>query len=295
MRMRLAWSRSLGLMALLLVQPAACGNRASGVRMLDAPASGCDSQSGASGPACGTNGVLACLDPSGQCPDSMPQDLPDGKVSIGSFLPDGGSGSECPYEDLYSLGWKVRVEGSSSWGDPEHPGYFYDKIQGTRVDGTSPCPVSIGAVLRGQVFAVQVGEILEIHMGISVGDFESGASRMVTVRDVSGRLLLAEAGGQRPEPWDPQILPEFVVSGSEAPLCVAGAPGFSPTYFLTVILKGATDTCAIAAHTSGCCSFGGVTFEVSAVEAWRSTPGVNVDATSLDVFVVARDFVAPAP
>jgi hypothetical protein len=34
---------------------------------------------------------------------------------------------------------------------------------------------------------------------------------------------------------------------------------------------------------------------VSAVEAWRSTPDVNVDATSLDVFIVARDFVALAP
>jgi hypothetical protein len=34
--------------------------------------------------------------------------------------------------------------------------------------------------------------------------------------------------------------------------------------------------------------------EVSAVEAWRSTPAVNVDATSLDVFIVARDFVTPA-
>lgn len=286
--------RDLGLMAFLVVQLVACRNRASGAGAPGATDSDCGGLANATDPACGTDGVLSCLDSSGQCPDSMPQDLPDGKVSVGSVLSDGGSGSECPYEDLYSLGWKVRVESSSSWGDPEHPGYFYDKIQGTRIDGTSPCPVLIGAVLRGQVFAVQVGEILEIHMGISVGDFESGASRMVTVRDVSGRLLLAEAGGQRPEPWDAQILPEFVVSGSEAPLCVASAPGLKATYYLTVMLKGATDSCAIAAHTSGCCSFGGFSYEVSAVEAWRSTPDVNVDATSLDVFIVARDFVAPA-
>jgi hypothetical protein len=240
---------------------------------------------------CGTNGRLAGIDQSGSCPKAFDYDAP-ADIIVASRAED-GSVPECPADDMYTVGWQVRVASVSSQEDAEHPGYFFSIIKATRTDGNLPCPLALSVRLKGQVLRVSKGAQLLCSVRLSVGNFEGGGSRIVTVRDANGQLIVAGVEGRRPEPWDSQVLPEVKVAPSAQVLCTSSSPGFKPSYLLSALLGSETGQCSVDANTRGCCVFGGRKYVVTNWLAYRSTPEPNEDATNLAVVLVAYDFVQP--